>query len=151
MSACFRLACIQVNATTEMVANLEVTSELIKKAVDLGAQFVSLPECVALFEPDADALRRKSATEDDHPALNFFRECARGAAIWLHVGSLAVLDGEDRIYNRTFLIRPDGSIHARYDKILMLIWGAMTLIANLIPIDPVILLLPRIFPGDGLG
>ncbi|MEC7489252.1 MAG: hypothetical protein VYA17_06655 [Pseudomonadota bacterium] len=33
MSACFRLACVQVNAKNELVAIFEFTSELIENAV----------------------------------------------------------------------------------------------------------------------
>lgn len=115
----FRLACIQVNAGNEIGSNVETATKLIREASDEGADFISLPECVALLEPDREALFRKSAREADHPALAAFRAVAAELGKWLHVGSLAVLSEDGRIANRTFLIGPDGAVTATYDKIHM--------------------------------
>jgi len=118
-SAGFRLACVQVNAGNEIAPNVEIASGLICQAAKRGADFISLPECVALLEPNRDALFRKSATEENHPALAVFSALAGELGVWLHVGSLAVLLADGRIANRTFLIDPVGAVAARYDKIHM--------------------------------
>ena len=115
----FRLACVQVNAGNEIAPNVGTAAGLIREAAGLGADFISLPECVALLEPDREALFRKSASEDGHPALQAFRALASELAVWLHVGSLAVLSADGRIANRTFLIDPAGDVTATYDKIHM--------------------------------
>lgn len=115
----FRLACVQVNAGNEIAPNVETAAGLIREAAAQGAELVSLPECVALLEPDREALFRKSAAEADHPALQAFRSLAAELGIWLHVGSLAVLSADGRISNRTFLIDPAGTVTAKYDKIHM--------------------------------
>lgn len=115
----FRLACVQVNAGNEIGPNVASASALIRQATSEGADFISLPECVALLEPDRDALFRKSAVESGHPALRAFRALAGELDVWLHVGSLAVLADDGRIANRTFLIDPKGDVTARYDKIHM--------------------------------
>ena len=40
--------------------------------------------------------------------------------IWLLIGSLAIaLETDNKFANRSYLIAPDGSIKARYDKIHM--------------------------------
>jgi predicted amidohydrolase len=119
MANAFRLACVQVNAGNEIAPNLEMASKLTRQAADEGADLISLPECVALLEPDRAALMRKSATEADHPALKAFTELAGELGKWIHVGSLAVLSDDGRVANRTFLIDPRGSIAATYDKIHM--------------------------------
>lgn len=118
-NAGFRLACVQVNAGNEIAPNVEIAAGLIREAADAGADLVCLPECVALLEPDREALFRKSAAEEDHPALLVFVTLAQELCIWLHVGSLAVLSTDGRIANRTFLINPAGDVTARYDKIHM--------------------------------
>lgn len=115
----FRLACVQVNAGNEIAPNIDIANGLIREAAAAGADVVSLPECVALLEPDRDALFRKSAVEADHPALQAFTVIACELGIWLHVGSLAVLSADGRIANRTFLIDPTGTVTAKYDKIHM--------------------------------
>ena len=115
----FRLACVQVNAGNEIAPNVEIAAGLVRQAAEQGADFISLPECVALLEPDRDALFRKSSAEADHPALHAFTALARELGLWLHVGSLAVLSEDGRIANRTFLIAPTGDVTAKYDKIHM--------------------------------
>ena len=119
MSGSFRLACVQVNAGNEIGPNVAAANDLIRAAADAGADFVSLPECVALIEPDRAALRRKVFPAADHPALRAFSDIARDTGTWVHVGSLAVLAGDGRIANRTFLIDPAGDAVATYDKIHM--------------------------------
>ena len=44
---------------------------------------------------------------------------AKDLGIWLSVGSLAIKVAADKVANRSFLMGPDGRIHARYDKIHM--------------------------------
>ncbi len=119
MGSSFRLACVQVNAGNEIGPNVETATALIREAASDGADFISLPECVALLEPDRDALFRKSETKNGHPALQAFAALAGDLGIWLHVGSIAVLAGDGRIANRTFLIDPSGAVTAKYDKIHM--------------------------------
>ena len=119
MAASFRLACVQVNAGNEIAQNVDVASGLIRSAALEGAELISLPECVALLESDREALFRKSFKQDDHPALRQFRALAVDLGVWLHVGSLAVLSSGGRIWNRTLLLDPHGSVEATYDKIHM--------------------------------
>ncbi|MDE0795664.1 MAG: carbon-nitrogen hydrolase family protein [Alphaproteobacteria bacterium] len=120
----FCLACIQMDSGNEIAPNVEIAAGLIRESARQGADFISLPECVALLEPDRDALFRKpafrkSAAETDHPALHAFKDLARELGVWIHVGSLAVLSANERIANRTFLINPAGDVTAKYDKIHM--------------------------------
>jgi predicted amidohydrolase len=119
MAGAFRLACVQINAGNEIAPNVAAASALVREAADRGADFISLPECVALIEPDRAALRRKITGEADHPALAAFSGLARDTGRWLHVGSLPVLADDGRIANRTFFIDPKGKVAAKYDKIHM--------------------------------
>jgi deaminated glutathione amidase len=57
--------------------------------------------------------------EVGNTALEAFCNAARDGKIWLHIGSMAVKVGEHRLANRSYLIAPNGSIAARYDKIHM--------------------------------
>jgi predicted amidohydrolase len=103
----------------EISPNVEIAAGLIREAARQDADFISLPECVALLEPDRAALFRKPAVETDHPALRAFKDLARELGVWIHVGSLAVLSADGRIANRTFLINPAGDVTAKYDKFHM--------------------------------
>ena len=117
MSDSFRLACVQVSAGNEIGPNLNAAAELVRRAAAEGADLVSLPECVALIEPDRAALKRKSSGEAG--PLAAFAALAGELGIWLHVGSLAAGADSGRIANRSYLLDPDGAVAARYDKIHM--------------------------------
>ena len=119
MNSTFRLACVQLNAGTEIEPNLEAASILVKSAVVEDAQLISLPECVSLIEPDRAILQKKCEVENDSVALQFFKHLAAEYRVWLHVGSIAVLNDAGQISNCTFLLGPDGKTEARYNKIHM--------------------------------
>ena len=58
--------------------------------------------------------------EAEDATLPVLRGLAVDRRIWLLIGSLALKSGDDdRFVNRSFLIAPDGSIRARYDKMHM--------------------------------
>jgi predicted amidohydrolase len=54
--------------------------------------------------------------EGDDAVLAAVRDAAAWAGLWVHLGSLAVREGE-RWVNRGFVIDGDGVIRARYDKL----------------------------------
>ncbi|MBM3557722.1 MAG: carbon-nitrogen hydrolase family protein [Alphaproteobacteria bacterium] len=118
--AVLRAACVQVNAGTDMAANIAAALGFIRQAKDRGAQFVLLPENVAMLGARGKEVWDRAAEEDHHPALAAFRDAARALDLWLLAGSLSVrVAGETRVANRSLLLRPDGSIAGRYDKIHM--------------------------------
>jgi predicted amidohydrolase len=123
----FTAACIQNNAQNSISDNLPVVRQLIREAANLKADFIALPECVSLMEPNNEALQAKVPEEKDHPFLPMYEEEARTSGAWILGGTLAVkiLGGrakshrKDRIANRLYLFSPQGKIAATYDKIHM--------------------------------
>jgi len=120
MTQPFKAACIQVNASNDMDANIRTVSELLYKARFEGAQMAFLPENVVMMEWGKANITAKAQREADHPGLAALRQVARDTHLWLHGGTLAIkLPGEERIANRTYVINPQGEIAATYDKIHM--------------------------------
>ena len=119
MTAKFTLACVQTNSGREIAPNIEAVSVQIREARNKGADFIAVPENVAMIEPDGAKLRAKAESEGTHQALAAFRALAQDSGAWILVGSLAVKLDDGRIANRSFLLKPDGAIEARYDKIHM--------------------------------
>jgi predicted amidohydrolase len=115
----FIAACLQVNASNDMAANIATASDLTRKAVKAGANFVLMPENVAMMEWGRANVTAKAMPEETHAALAAFRALARELNIWLHGGSLAVSQPSGKVANRTYVITPAGEIAARYDKIHM--------------------------------
>ncbi|MGE5504675.1 MAG: carbon-nitrogen hydrolase family protein [Actinomycetota bacterium] len=115
----FKAACIQVNAGNDLMPNCEAAAHLAVEARAAGADLILMPENVAMMEWGRSNIVLKASPEDEHLALKFFRDLARELGCWLHIGSLAVLLDGGMVANRSFVLRPDGSIAARYDKIHM--------------------------------
>jgi len=119
MTGTFKAACVQVNASDDMAANIETAVGFIREARDAGADFVAMPENVSFIGARPTESRDRALPESDHPALPAFSDAARDGGIWLLSGSLGIRAADGRVHNRTFLIDPRGDIAARYDKIHM--------------------------------
>jgi deaminated glutathione amidase len=116
-----KAALIQLSVTDDPATNLSVTSALVRKAAASGAGFILTPEVTNCLSSDRDHQRMVLALEARDRTLAALREDATDLGVWLLIGSLALLtdDQDGRFSNRSFLIAPDGSVAARYDKIHM--------------------------------
>lgn len=113
----FKAACVQNCATPDVHHDIAVLIRLIREAASQGASFIATPEyCAGLDFRDGDLFPLGFA-EAEHPALPAFSGLARELGIWLLIGSVAIKADDGRIYNRSFMLRPDGAVAARYDKI----------------------------------
>ncbi len=115
----FRAACIQFCAGRHVDANVVTVSRLIGEAAEGGADLIMTPEMTGLIESSGRVLLANTFEEADDKALPAFRSLAARLGKWILIGSLAIRVGEDRLANRSFLLAPDGSIAARFDKIPM--------------------------------
>lgn len=115
----FKAACIQMRSTMSVAENASAAEVLIREAAASGASYVLTPEMTNLLVRDRQALLDAIRIEDEDPSLVMFRRLAAELKIWIHIGSMAILIDSETVANRGFLIAPDGSIRARYDKIHM--------------------------------
>jgi len=118
-TATFRVGLIQMRSGRTPAANLDAAAKLIREAKAGGADYVQTPEMTNLCERSRADMLAAITPEAQDPTLAALRELARSLAVWLHVGSLAIKLPGERAANRAFLIRPNGEIAARYDKIHM--------------------------------
>ena len=116
-----RIALIQLTVTDDPVANLAATMGFVRQAHSEGAEFIMTPECTNGLWSNRAAQKAMLRLEEDDATLAALRDEAGKLGVWLLIGSLALLTGDSdgRFANRSFLIRPDASIAARYDKIHM--------------------------------
>jgi deaminated glutathione amidase len=117
-----RVGLVQLTVSDDPVANLPQTVALVREAAQKGgAGFVLTPECTNALGSDRTWLASVLHTEQDDPTLAALRAEAAELRIWLLIGSLGLRTDDDdgRFANRSFLIGPDGTIAARYDKIHM--------------------------------
>lgn len=116
-----RAAFCQLNASDDPAANLEITRQMIRDAAGQGAQFVLTPEVTNCLSTSRAHQREVLQFEEDDQTLKGLTAEARALGITLLIGSLGLKtgDADGRFANRSFLITPDGTVAARYDKIHM--------------------------------
>ena len=114
-----RVACVQMRSGTDVAENIRAADALIREAASMGAELIATPEMTTLLDRKPGAAWEKSTDEAADPGLARFRALARELARTLLIGSVAIRADAGKCANRSFLIRPDGEVIARYDKIHM--------------------------------
>jgi deaminated glutathione amidase len=115
----FTAAMVQMRAGLLPPANLEQGTKLIREAAAQGADYVLTPEVSNMIQANRQAMFENLAAEEDDLSLKAYRALAVELKIHLHIGSLALRVSPERAVNRSFLIGPDGTVIASYDKIHM--------------------------------
>ena len=115
----FTAAMVQMRTGLLPGPSLAQATALIREAASNGADYVQTPEVSNMMQLNRKALFEQLATEDNDLSLQAYRALAAELRIHLHIGSLAVQATPERAANRSFLIGPDGTVLASYDKIHM--------------------------------
>jgi deaminated glutathione amidase len=115
----FTAAMVQMRTGLLPEPSLDQAVGLIREAARQGADYVQTPEVSNMMQQSRKALFEHLATEEDDRSLKAYRALAAELRIHLHVGSLALRVSEEKAVNRSFLIGPDGTLLASYDKIHM--------------------------------
>ena len=116
------VACVQMNAGTEIADTVAAAADLARQARAQGAALITLPENAAALRLGRARILETAFPQAEHPALSAFRDLAAELGAHLLVGTLAVRvaeEGGDRAAARSFLLGPDGAVIAHYDKIHM--------------------------------
>ncbi len=112
----FVAACVQMRSGRDPAQNRDAAVAGIREAAERGAHYVQTPEMTSLLERDRPSLFQKIRAPEDDSTLGALRDVARERGIVVHVGSLAVKNG-DKVANRAFVIDREGAITASYDKL----------------------------------
>jgi predicted amidohydrolase len=115
----FRAAAVQMRTGLDVAANVADAERLIRQAAADGARSVLTPEMTTVLDRKRARLLDAIHDEEADPSLKQFRALAAELGIHLHIGSMAIRVGSDKVANRAFVIAPDGAVLARYDKIHM--------------------------------
>lgn len=110
-----KIGLIQMAVVDGKEKNLAKAEEMIKKAVQKGAQVVVLPE---MFNcPYSNKSFPLYAEKAGSLSWQKMSQIARENKIFLVGGSIPEIDEEDRIYNTSFVFNPQGDQIARHRKI----------------------------------
>ena len=117
MSKRFTVGCVQNSATDDFDLNILEASELIRRAVDEGADFVCMPEYFTCLEQTDSLYVDRGYRESDHPALQKLSDLAAKLKTWFLLGSIAVKLSDTKVANRSYLLNTTGEVVQTYDKI----------------------------------
>ena len=110
-----RVALVQLSADADVPANLARAVALTEEAARSRPALIALPETFLYRGPSAGF--RESASDLPGPMTEPFAGLARSAGAWMLLGSLAERSADPRRpYNTSVLLRPDGTVAARYRK-----------------------------------
>jgi predicted amidohydrolase len=111
-----RVGVVQMTSTDDLAANLKAASELVGAAAAQGARWVALPENFAYLR--REGLRFPCAQGLDGEIVGALRRLAREHGIWLLGGTFPeAIPGDERVYNASLLLTPEGEVAAHYRKI----------------------------------
>ncbi len=115
--ATLELALIQLNAGTDVQANLTRALVLAEQAFQAGAEFVLLPENFAYMGPDHGRLAVAERLPNG-PLVSAFAALARRFQGYLLLGGIPEVSPEPpRTYNTAVLLDPSGACLAYYRKL----------------------------------
>ena len=111
-----RIALFQSTTGIDPAANAAALEGAVAEAAGGGAQILFTPEMSGLLDRDSARAGANLRNGADDQVLARCRAAASNHGIWLHLGSLAVRTAAGKVANRAFLIDPEGTVRARYDK-----------------------------------
>lgn len=112
-----KVAAIQMRSGLDVAENISAAGALIRASAADGAQWVCTPEMTHLLEKNAENLRCDVRAMEDDAGVSAFSALAAELSIYLLIGSIAVLNTDGKIANRSLLFAPNGGLIAQYDKI----------------------------------
>lgn len=116
-----RAALLQLTSSDDPVENLRVTTHRAREAASDGAGFILTPEVTNCVSTSRSHQRSVLVHQHEDATLAGLQDEAARLGVWVLIGSLALKaePPEERFVNRSFLIAPDGTIAAQYDKLHM--------------------------------
>jgi predicted amidohydrolase len=112
-----RIALHQMTSNIDPTRNASDMVDAIASAAENGAVMYFAPEMSLLIDRDRARARGHMVDETHDIALQSLIAAAARHRIWVHIGSMPILDeGAEKLANRSIIITPDGAIVARYDK-----------------------------------
>ena len=116
-----RVALCQMTSSDGPVANAARAAEVVRNAAVSGAKLICTPEVTNCVSQSRAHQEAALTSQDDDATLAALQDVARAHSVWVSLGSVALktVDADGRFANRSFLIAPDGSIAAQYDKLHM--------------------------------
>ena len=113
-----RIALHQMTSGIDPALNISCMVDAIAKSAEQSVVMYFAPEMSLMLDRDRLRARPHMRDESQSNALQMLKHAAQQHKIWVHMGSMPILDGmSGKLANRAIIIAPNGQIAARYDKI----------------------------------
>lgn len=113
------IACVQMRSGISIVQNIAAMDALVREVAGDGATYIQTPEMTGILQKNRKGLFAEITSQDDDLLVQHSSKLAKELGVWLHIGSHAILVGEEKAANRAFLFSPSGQLISTYDKIHM--------------------------------
>lgn len=108
-----------MRSTISIAENIKAMDVLVRQAASEGAIYIQTPEMTGILQKTRKGLFAEITHQEDDVLVKYSAKLAKELGIWLHIGSHAILVGEEKAANRAFLFNPSGELVTTYDKIHM--------------------------------
>ena len=108
-----KVALIQITVGSNFDENFEKSKIFLQDSLNSSPDFILLPECFLFLSS-----KTKISIEMSHDSIKYFKNFSKINNVYLLLGSLPITEN-DKLFNRSILINPDGDIISNYDKIHM--------------------------------
>ena len=106
----FVAACLQLCSSTDVDENISTVENLARRAKSEGADYLQTPEMTNIVQRSRSQLFEAIDSEEEDRAIRAFSALSRELEIVVHVGSLALAAGDDKIANRAMIFDRDGLV-----------------------------------------
>lgn len=113
------VAAIQMQSGRDPARNATDMISMVREAAAKGAAYIQTPEMTGFLVRDRAEMMRNVRKQGNDKIVAAAAKLAGDLAIYLHIGSTAILRDDGKIANRAFLFGPDGGLITTYDKIHM--------------------------------
>lgn len=111
-----KTAVIQINSKQDKQRNLQVIESYIREAADKGAELIALPENCNFLGTSEDNIQLAEVIPGGETST-LFSNLAKELGVYIHAGSIAERFSDEKSYNTSFVVNPEGEIISTYRKI----------------------------------
>ncbi|MFD1205615.1 carbon-nitrogen hydrolase family protein [Sporosarcina contaminans] len=111
-----KVAVIQMNTKSDKEENLRKAEGFIRQAADNGAELISLPEYFNYMGEESGKIENAEQIPDGR-TTSFLSGLAKEYGIFIHAGSIIEKYSNEKSYNTSIIVSPDGKIVGNYRKI----------------------------------
>ena len=108
-----KVALIQITVGSNFDENFEKSKKFLQDSLNSSPDFILLPECFLFLSS-----KSKILIEMDHDCVKYFKNFSKINNVYLLLGSIPITEN-DKLFNRSILINPDGDIISIYDLSLI--------------------------------